>query len=171
MTAHLLKFFSEINEHLIGMYRAYRVDQAALNFWFLWAFKGSFDGNSQIADIVESIKNSEHTDTMSAGMLYEFLNDIIGVVVVTEKILTAKQHLNRCLEFCLEFVESLPRVFIEETKAGIESCTAPSLKRLVANIVEGLKHWFHLTVAHTSCAERLMTITQDSFHNFYRIRH
>ena len=57
---------------------------------------------------------------------------------------------------------------MKETKACIESSTAPALNCMVAYFIKFINDWKHLLCCHTGCNQGLMCITQNGFHNFNR---
>ena len=99
VAAHFLELLGEVDEHLVRMYRADGIDEAALDFRFLRAVLGCVYSDLEVADIIESIEDTENADTMLRCSLDEFLDDIVGVMVVPQKVLPAQQHLYRGVEF------------------------------------------------------------------------
>ena len=171
VAAHLLQLLGELDERIIGMHRADGIDEAALDLRFLWAVQRRIDSDLEIADIVERIEDAEDTDAVLGCLLDEFLDDIIGVMIVSEEVLAAQEHLDRRLEFRLQRIETLPRIFIEEAEAGVERCAAPSLEGLIADLVECFELREHVLDAHARRTERLMAIAEDGLHDFYGFCH
>ena len=172
MATHFLQLFGEIDEHFIGMNGADRVNKATLDFGLFGAFQRGFDCNAKIANVVERIENAEDADTVRRGVLNEFFHDVVGIVIVAQKILPAQEHLNRrILKVRLELVEPFPGIFIQKSQATVEGRAAPRLKSFVADFVQTCKHRFHLTIAHTRRHQRLVPVAQDCFHDLKRFRH
>ena len=167
MATHFFEFFGELDEFIVVVNGADGVDEATLNFRLFRAGERGFDCNLQIANVVERVENAKDADTMLRRFLHKLLDNVIGIVIVAEQVLTAKEHLDRSFQTCLELVESLPRIFVEETETCVESCTAPCFEGFVADRVEGFEHRLHLTVAHASRAQRLMTVAQHRLHDLY----
>jgi hypothetical protein len=70
-------------------------------------------GALHIPYIVESIKNPEHIYAIFMGCFDEFINNIIRVMAVTNKILPSEEHLDGSIpEFCLEGPKPIPGIII-----------------------------------------------------------
>ena len=53
----------------------------------------------QVAQVVEAVENTDDIDAVGNGLLYEVFHHVIGVMVVSQNILAAEQHLQlRILE-------------------------------------------------------------------------
>ena len=151
MNTHLLQLLSQLYESLIGMEWTYSIYKTALYMWLLLCLQCCINSCTQISNIVQCIKNTEYTNAMLRSLSYESTNHIIRIVVVTQQILATQQHLDRSIQMCLQGIKTLPRILIQETQASIISCTAPCLKSIVADFVQGRKHWQHLLGTHTCC--------------------
>ena len=66
--------------------------------------------------------------------------------------------------------ESLPRILVKESHAGVESSAAPRLERMIADLIELIEDRQHLVGRHTRRDQRLMRVTQDGLGNF-NLRH
>ena len=94
------------------------------------------DGSFKVPQIVEAVKNSDPVNAVGDRLLYEILHYVVAVMAVAEKVLAAQQHLKRgLLKSGFKFSESVPRIFLEESKTGIESSSAPHLYSLIADLV------------------------------------
>ena len=57
------------------------------------AFKCFVNGNLYIAKVVEGIKNSDNINAVFNALSDEGSYNIIGIMLVSEKVLSAKEHL------------------------------------------------------------------------------
>ena len=72
---------------------------------------GRGDRRLQVAHVVHRIKDAKYVDAVESRALYKFVHDVVGIVPVTENILTAKQHLLGRIGHCgFEFAYALPGV-------------------------------------------------------------
>ena len=86
------------------------------------------DSSLKVSDIVESIENSDDIDAVCNRLLYKIFEYIVSIVTVTEHILSSEKHLELGVGHLLtDSAESVPRIFIKETDAGIKCSTAPNL--------------------------------------------
>ena len=153
VATHFLKFFCKLNKFFVRVNRADRVDKATLNFRFLRTFERGFNRNFEIANVVKRVKNSEYPDSVLGCVLHKFFDNVIGIMIVTEKILSAQKHLNGSFQFRFQLVETLPGIFVQKAKASIKSCAAPCFKSFVTDFVKTFEHRLHVAIAHTSCTK------------------
>src|SRR5699024_8876858 len=94
--------------------------------------------------IVQSVENSDDVDTVLDGHLDEFVDDVVCIVLVTQNVLTSQKHLQLCVgHSLLKLTQSLPRILVEESEAGVERSAAPALYRIISDLVQfgrGGKH-------------------------------
>ena len=84
-------------------------------------------------------------------------------MTVTENVLSAEEHLKLgVLAVILDGTKSYPRILLEESEAGIEGSAAPSLKRMVTNLIHIIEDRNHLFGGHSGRCKRLMSITENS---------
>ena len=150
------------------MERADCVNECALDMCA--GFFGDPHRHFQVTDVVQRVKDPDDSNAIVDGPFDEFGHHIIGVMVVAENVLSAQQHLNRCLfAVTLDDAQSFPGIFVEKAQGAVKSRATPSLQRKVANIVELLQHPDHVGGAHARGSQRLMAVPQNGFHNFYRL--
>ena len=78
-----------------------------------------------------------------------------------DEVLAAEEHLGGgVLEALLDFAEALPRVFLEEAEAGIESGTAPGFERPETHLIQLARNGQHIVDAQAGREQRLMSIAQ-----------
>ena len=166
---HFFKFFCVLSEAFVcvSFYvgGADRVADSRLNVAAF--FNCSLDSCFKVSLIVERVKNSDDVDTVCYGFLNEVFNNVVCVVAVAENILTAEKHLKLCIFYLVtDLAKSFPRVFVQETEAGVESSAAPCFDSIVAYFVHLFKDGKHFFRCHSCCNQGLMRVTDDSFTNF-----
>ena len=130
-------------------------------------FLGSLHSGLQVADIVQCIEDTDDIDTVCDGLLYEVFYYIIRIVTIAQNVLAAEQHLHLgILETIAHLAETLPRIFLQETKSRIESSAAPHLNCVVTNLIHLVDDRKHLLRGHTSCDQGLLTVTKNGLSNF-----
>ena len=131
---------------------------------------GCLNGSLKVSDIIQAVKNTDNINSVSDGFLYKVLNHIVRVMIVSKDVLATEQHLELCiLETGSQLSESLPRIFFQETQAGIKSSAAPAFYRMVANFVHFFNDRKHLISRHSCCKERLMCITKNGLNDLNRL--
>ena len=92
--------------------------------------EGGGDGLLEIPDIVHCIEDAEDIHSVLGSRFYESVHNIIGVVSVTQNVLTAQQHLHARVGHGLsETAQPLPGILSQKTDTGIERRTAPYFRR------------------------------------------
>ena len=120
----------------------------------------------KVARVVAGIENTENVDTVICSSFYEFINNIISIVAVTEKVLSAQKHHNFCVWHCsMELSKAFPWIFIQEADTRVISCSTPSFCSPVTNLVDFWSDWQHVSCRHASSVKRLCSITQNKFRN------
>ena len=113
-------------------------------------FLGCLDSGLHIAQIVQAVENTDSVNAVLDGLLYEAVDDIICVMRIAENVLAAEKHLGRgLLEVRLQCSQSLPRILVKETKAGIEGSAAPALNCSIANLIHRIDDRKHLLDGHS----------------------
>src|SRR3989442_1438075 len=103
----------------------------------LSGFKRCLDSRLHIAHVVHGIEYSEDVDAPLGGPLDESLHYIVRVVMVSNEILAADEHLKtRARHRLAKLMQPLPRRFLQIAKTGIEGGSAPHLDRPVTHLVE-----------------------------------
>ena len=117
------------------MHRADRIGDGSL--CVLAAFQGRFDGCFEIARIIHGVEDAEYIDAGVGGALDKCLDNVVGVVAITQQILSTQQHLLRGVRHRrLQQTQTLPGIFTQKTDTGIESCPAPALQRPVTDLIQ-----------------------------------
>ena len=131
---------------------------------------GCLNSGLKVSDIIQAVKNTDNINSVSDGFLYKVRNHIVRVMIVSKDVLATEQHLELCvLETGSQFSESLPRIFLQETQAGIKSSAAPAFYRVVANFIHFVNDRKHLISRHSCCKERLMRITKNGLNDLNRL--
>ncbi|GAR44143.1 hypothetical protein NGUA11_03507 [Salmonella enterica] len=87
-------------------------------------------------------------------------------MAVAEQVLAAQQHLQRGFGHgFFEFAQAQPRVFAEETDAGVKGGAAPAFEGAVAHVVELSGNRQHIVKTQTGGEKGLVGVTQDDVGN------
>ena len=123
----------------------------------------------QVASIVKSIENTDDGYAVINRTVYKFAYNVIGIMVITQNVLTAQQHLNRGFaQVLFERAQTLPGILVKETQAGVKGGAAPGLQSIVAGVIKLFQCRQHIADAHSGGSKRLVAVTQDGFNYFYR---
>ncbi len=126
------------------------------------------DRDAKIAQVVQGIEDTEHIDAVAGGALDEGAHHIVGIVAVAQQVLPPQQHLQaRIGQGLAEASQSLPGVFLEVAKTGIEGGPAPDLQGPEAGAVQALAHGQHVLRAHARGNQRLVRVAQHRVRDFY----
>ncbi|CNV10805.1 Uncharacterised protein [Salmonella enterica subsp. enterica serovar Bovismorbificans] len=119
-----------------------------------------------IARVVHGVKDAEDVHAVFHRAFDEAFHHVIGVMAVAEQVLAAQQHLQGGLRHGLfKLAQADPRVFAEETDAGVKGGAAPALQRPVAHVVELGGNRQHIIKAQAGGEQRLVSVTQDDVGN------
>ena len=106
---------------------------------------------AKVSFVVKSVENTNDIDTVCYRLLYEVFNNVVSIVAVSEDILSSEKHLKLCVLYVIaDNSKTLPGVFVEEAQAGVEGSAAPSLERVVSNLVKSFEYGEHFLCCHTS---------------------
>src|SRR5690554_7524592 len=95
-----------------------------------------------VTGIVQRIENTNDVHTVGNSLLYKVLHHIVGVVTVTQKILSPQQHLQRrFLSLVLNLAQTLPGVLIQKSNTSIKSSTTPGLQGVVTHLIKLFYNW------------------------------
>ena len=115
-------------------------------------FFSSFCSTFKIAGIITCIKNTENVDTVLCGTFNKLVYNIICIVAVTKKVLTAQQHHNLCIwHSCMKLTQTFPWIFVQEADTAVISCSAPCFCCKISNFVNFRSDWKHVCCCHTCC--------------------
>jgi len=91
-----------------------------------------FDGRGgglEVAHVVEGVEDAEDVDAVLRRLVDEAAHDVVAVVAVTDEVLAAQQHLQRCVrDVLLDDAQSFPRVLVEKAHRGVERGAAPAFE-------------------------------------------
>ena len=128
-------------------------------------------GAFQIAQIVQAVENTDDINSVCDGLLYEIFHHIVRIMTVSQNVLASEQHLKlRILKSRSQLSQSLPRILMQETKGCIKGGAAPAFYSRIADLIHLLRDGKHQFSRHSGCDQRLMCVTQYSFHNFNGFR-
>ena len=162
MAAHFLNLHAQRNEHLKVMDRADRIADAALCMPArLTAFVHC---NLNVAHVIQRVKNADDIHAVFYAFAYKATHGIIGIVMVTQQILAAQQHLQfGVFHVRLNFAQALPRILVQITQTAVERCSSPAFDRMIAGLIHLVQHGFKVLKRHTGRDQRLLRITQHGF--------
>ena len=122
----------------------------------------SSHGSLHVADIVQCVEDTDDIDTVLDSSLDECIDNVVSVVLVAEQVLTAEKHLKgRVGHVLLENTETFPRIFRQETHAGVERSAAPAFQRPVTDLVEVMQSREHILQSHTRSSLGLVRVAED----------
>ena len=91
ISTHLHELLCELNKVIIVMHRAYGV--ADSGFTMSAVFLCKLYGRLKVSNIVKSIEYADNIDTVLYRLAAELLYNIICIMLVSENVLSAEQHL------------------------------------------------------------------------------
>ena len=165
VSPHFYEFLPQLHKVLVFVIGTHGVDDAALGMRA--GFLGCAHGSLQISRIIQCIENTNDGNAVIYGPHDEFTDNVICHGMIAEKVLPAKQHLDRGFEILFEKTEPLPWVFIQKTQADVKGRPAPRFDGMVADAVHFLKDRQHIDDAHAGCRQRLLSIAQYRFCDFH----
>ena len=163
-SAHFLQFLHHFHVLLLGVDGRGGVGQGAGGDGA--GLYGGFHGDLQVVRIVEGVEDTDDVNAVLHGLLHEKLDKVIGVVGVTQNILTAQQHLQLGVGHGgTDFAQTLPGIFVQVAQADVKGSAAPALQRVVANLVQHFAGRQHLIGTHPGRGLRLVAVAQDGIRN------
>src|SRR5471032_3358584 len=130
-----------------GVHRAGGVGDSALGM-FAGGFH-RFDGHAQVTHVVHRVEDAEHVDAVDRCFSDKGFNHVVAVMAVAQQVLATQEHLQACVrQRRAQLAQTLPRVFLQEAYAGVESRAAPAFQRPVADFVELIADRQHVFGAH-----------------------
>ena len=119
-----------------------------------------------VSNVVQRIEHAEHMDAVSVGRLDEAVADLARVMLVANQILSAREHRKRRVRGVrLDGAQALPRILVEEAKARIERCAAPSLDSPIPYSVHLRQNRQHIADLHARGPQALLAVTDGGIHN------
>ena len=169
-SAHFLQFLHHFHVLLLGVDGRGGVGQGAGGDGT--GLYGGFHGDLQVVRIVEGVEDTDDVNAVLHGLLHEKLDKVIGVVGVTQNILTPQQHLQLGVGHGgADLAQTLPGIFVQVAQADVKGSAAPALDCVVAGLIDGLQHGSKLVVRQAGCDERLICVTQHSLHKLNFLSH
>ena len=162
LAAHVYHFLGQVHVHLARVHRAGGVADSARSLGA--RFDGSLDGNLQVVDVVQRVEDTNNVDTVLHRRFHETTHDVVGIMLVSQDVLTAQQHLQLGIrKTCLQLAQTLPRIFVQEAHAYVEGRSAPAFKGMVPSRIQLRQDGFHFTERHTRRDQALLRIAQHGF--------
>ena len=126
------------------------------------------DSGLEIPGIVQRIKNSYDIYSVCYGFLYEIGYYIVGVMTVSENILTAEEHLQLCILYRFaDNAEALPRILAEKAQACVKGGSSPCLERIVPDLIHIAQNGQHILGGHPCGYKGLVCVAQAGLANLY----
>ena len=164
--AHLLQLDGHLHEVVLVVHGADRVAHGRLADAAV--FLGGLHGGFHVAGVVERVKNADDVDAVFDRQADELVHHVVAVVLVTQDVLTAQQHLQLGLGHGLaQRAQPLPRILVQEAKARVKRGAAPAFQRIVADSVQLLSCGEHILEAHPRRGLRLVRVAQNGVGNEY----
>ncbi len=160
--AHFFHFLNGLNILVQGVNRACRKGNSTR--CDCTVLDGFVNGNTDISCVVERVENTDDVDAVFNALFNEHSYNIVGIMLVSEKVLTSQKHLKLSVgALSFDFSQSFPRVFVEIAQTGVECCTAPAFHRIVTRLVHRFKDTLEFFKGHSRCDKRLVSISEDGF--------
>ena len=94
-----------------------------------------------VSYIVERVEYSDYINAVFNALFDKKTHHIVGIVLVTEKILASQKHLElRIGAGFPDFAEPFPGIFVEIAEAGVKSGAAPAFQGIVTGLVKSLEN-------------------------------
>ena len=127
-------------------------------------FDGGFHGQFDIPQVIQRVENADNIDAVGYAALNKAHHHVIGVMLITQQVLTAQEHLQFGMgHFLPERPQPLPRVFVQITETRVKCGAAPTFYGIISRPIHLGKNGFHHINGHTRCNQRLIGVTQDCF--------
>ena len=167
VSAHLLNLLGHAGPVLQGVSVSQGVGQRHLSVSSLLIGCGYC--GLQVAQIVQTVENTDDINTVGDGFLYKVLHHVVGVGTVAQDVLSAEEHLQLgILEALPELSQSVPGIFLQETQGSVEGGSSPALHRMITHFIQLFYDGQHLLCGHTGRNQRLVRVSQNSLSNFNR---
>ena len=131
------------------------------------------DGRLHVLDIVQAVEDTHNTQTALDGVAAEALDNLVGVWRITEEVTATRKccELRNITHLLLDALETIPRILTEITHYRIRHCTAPHLHCEEVCILVVGQTTLHLSLCHTGCKRRLLTVAQSQISDFKSLSH
>ena len=119
-----------------------------------------------VADVVQRVEHTEDLDAVAVRRVDEAVHDLLGVVLVADEVLPAREHGKRRIgRVRLDGAQTLPGVLVQKAQAGVERRPAPRLDGPVADAVHLRQDRQHVADLHTGGPEALLTVADGRVHD------
>ena len=104
----------------------------------------------KVPRIVACIENPEDSDSVCSGCLYEFVDYIVCIMAVSQKVLSAEEHhylvVRKC---CMKLAEAFPWIFIQKADAAVICSSTPSFNGPITDFVDHTAGRKHICSSHS----------------------
>ena len=170
--AHLLDLFSGACPVLQSIGIAQGIGQSDLRMsssLFLFHPVGGVYRLLQVAQVIETVEDTDNVDTVGNGFLHERIHHIVRIRAISENILSAEQHLQlRIFEAVTQLSQPVPGILFQETQGSVKGSAAPALHGMVSYLIHLLHNGKHEIRGHSGSNQRLVSVTQYRFRNLDR---
>mmetsp|Transcript_21716 Transcript_21716/g.28550 ORF Transcript_21716/g.28550 Transcript_21716/m.28550 type:complete len:305 (-) Transcript_21716:529-1443(-) len=132
------------------------------------SISGSIYTQFQVFKVVQRIKDTEHIHSRLLGLVTEFVNNIVGVVGVSNSIGTTEEHLEwNIRNLFSQLFKTIPGIFTKESHGNIEGGTTPHFQgECIGKCrIGGIGTIDKFLSTKTCGKERLMSITPGGIGN------
>ena len=125
-------------------------------------------GGTQIAEVVQRVEDADHIDAVLDAQLDELLDHVVMIVLVTQQVLAAQQHLQAGIGHVLADVpQPLERILVQVPQAAVERGAAPALHRVVSGLVHCGQDLRKVGIGQPGGHQGLIRVPQDGFGELY----
>ena len=125
-------------------------------------------GGSQVAEIVQRIEDTDNVNTVLDAQFNEFFDNIIMIVLVTQQVLSAKQHLQPGIGHIFADVpQPLPGIFSQITQAGVKGRATPAFHGIVSGLVHHGQDFFEICIRQPGRHQGLVGVAHYGFGKLY----
>ena len=119
-----------------------------------------------VAGVIQCVEHAEHLHAIALGSLDEAVADLAGIVLIADQVLATGKHGEVGVgSHCLDRSETLPRILIQEAKAGVKGSTAPGLDRPITDTVHLGQNRQHVADRHSRRPQGLLAVANGRIHD------
>jgi hypothetical protein len=103
----------------------------------------------EVPRVVERVKNTNYVYSVPDCLIHKFIDDVVGVMLVSEQVLSSEQHLHfRFFDNLSDFPQPFPWVLIEEAQTRVVRRAAPHLDCVISDVVHSFQNGHHFIRRH-----------------------
>ena len=160
--AHFLELLDHLNVFGDGVHGAGGVGNGAGCHCPL--LHGLLNGDLKVVGIIQGIENADDVNAVFNRAADKAAYRIVGIVLVAEDVLAAKQHLQLGIgHFCADLTETFPGILIQEAQADVKGGAAPAFHGVKPSLIHLLENGLKLVVGKSCRYQRLIRVTKHGF--------